>query len=292
MSRCIFLFLLCFVCSLNSIAALVQEMAGDVFFLPAQGQQVRLSRNFEIKTTGTIKVLKNSNIRLLLNKNLQIRLNEHTEIVLLDLHEESGFYQRLRLEKGLVQFRAEEDPKIRFESPLFSENLSLGEFFFIFDPKVPLMRLSVLEGRQFFRGLEGEQSHLVQAGQRADFVGLLDGDQVAYDVLLRGRRLAKGELKPLQQLSPKELQDLKKGTLFVKPKPAPIPKELIRQPGQICERPFAKFNECVWQFTAREQAQSDSCVRSRCNANGKWSDPQPVAKEKCQAKPRVAACDY
>lgn len=267
-------------------AALIQEIAGDVFFLPAQGQQIRLSRNFEIRTTGTIKILKNSNVRLLLNKNLQIRLNEYTDMVLLDLQEDSGVYSRLRLERGLVQFRAEEDTKVRFESPLFSENISLGEFLFVYDPNVPLMRLSVLEGRQFFRGLEGEKSHLVQAGQRADFVGILDGENVVYDILLRGRRLAKGELKPLEQLSQKDLQDLKKGTLFVKPKPPPIPKHLIRQPGQICERPFAKFNECVWQI------KSDSCVRSRCIANGKWADPQRVAKEKCEVRPRVAECDY
>lgn len=272
--------------SVSGFGATVQELAGEVLFLPAQGQQVKLTRNFEIKTTGTIKVLKNSNIRLLLNQSLQIRLNEYSEVVLLDLEEGSGVYQRIKLERGLIQFRAEEDPKIRFESPLFSENLSLGEFVFIYDPKVPLMRLSVLEGRQFFRGLENESSHLVQAGQRTEFVGLLQDGQVAYDVLLRGRRLAKGSLKDLQQLSAKELSELKKGSLFVKPKPPPIPKELIRQPGQICERPFAKFNDCVWQVV------EGACTRRRCNANGQWADTQSVAKEKCEAKPRVAVCDY
>ncbi len=74
--------------------------------------------------------------------------------------------------------------------------------------------------------------------------------------------------------------------------------------AEICKAPAARFDQCVWQcrgnskraLVCQTSTPNVFCVRSRCNANGEWSDETPLAPGRggdCPAHGyRVGDCDY
>ena len=79
--------------------------------------------------------------------------------------------------------------------------------------------------------------------------------------------------------------------------------EVVKARG-ICNEPRGDFNQCAWKCLGYKKGMKGcptrkkgvSCERSRCNANGVWSDQVILGEEagqwKCQAKPVVGKCDY
>ncbi len=74
---------------------------------------------------------------------------------------------------------------------------------------------------------------------------------------------------------------------------------------EICDRPKGFFNQCAWTCVGNPSGEKNcrvelpqvSCVRTRCNANGKWADekklPLNEAKGMCPATgATVKPCDY
>jgi hypothetical protein len=179
------------------------------------------------------------------------------------------------------------------------------------DPQKAYAEVRMFKGHMEFSCLNGDESVKVRAGQKAGFQGVLEEGQVAYDILLKGRKIPRGKLTGVSALTKEEsapfveaeMKRKKAEALKAQQEQAEI--EQKKQAGQICEGPLGKFNQCAWVCEGNPKKEKKSCVisdpqvqcvRRRCNANGEWAEDTVLDAEKaqvlCKAQPVVAPCDY
>jgi hypothetical protein len=268
----------------------VSEVKGKNFWVSPGGREVPLKNKMILTIQGEIKTSAESTVRIELSPDQSMKVYGLSHLKIPVIQWENGQIERVEILQGRVQFRCGQDCGFQLQAPIYSEPLSAGEYLVDYDAGSAKLEMTVLEGRQMFRGLEAEQSHLLQAGQKGVFRGVTENGVPQFDELLRGKRVAKGELLPMEVLVQKSIQSLQAQSLKAKPRPTLPPKSLRKQADQICEKPFAKLNECVW----RKIDQRGLCVRERCNANGQWADRTELTGNqiKCAKKDFVSACDY
>lgn len=109
--------------------------------------------------------------------------------------------------------------------------------------------------------------------------------------------IRKGYFTSLENLSGKQIAELDRSTRIQKER------ALASEPA-ICSSPQGKWNECLWTCEnnpkGADRCRTDlpqvSCVRRRCNANGKWGDAQRLPAsfyEECKPNQSVLKpCDY
>ncbi|MCE3010774.1 MAG: hypothetical protein LW875_09190 [Proteobacteria bacterium] len=268
---------------------IVSEVKGKSFWVTSGGREIPIKNKMVLTIQGEIKTSADSFVRIEFSpdQSLKVFSRSHSKIPVIEW--ESGKIERLELLQGRVQLRCGHDCGFQLQTPVFSEPLAAGELILDYDSATGRLEMTVLEGHQVFRGLESEQSHLLQAGQKGVFQGIIENGVPQFDELLRGKKVAKGELVPMEVLAAQEFQVLKSQTLRAKPRPTLLPKKLRKQADQICEKPYAKLNECVWRIE-----KSSVCVRERCNANGQWTDRTEMIgnQAKCSKKEHINTCDY
>lgn len=212
---------------------------------------------------------------------------------------EDGAIEKIILKKGRIRYDCEDNCHREIRTDLYQETPSAGDFVFTYEPQVPKMEALVLSGELPFRGFENETHVVLKEGQKASFTGVLENSEVAYDILLQGRKVAKGKLSEVQTLSEEEKKKFEK--LFTEKKMVKKAAKEQRLPNQICAKPFAELNQCRWVCNDNPKKaktcaldQGAKCIRSRCNANGEWAEDYelPNDQSKCGLKPIVAACDY
>jgi hypothetical protein len=228
---------------------------------------------------------------------------------------EKGEAPILILKSGSIRWQQPGEGKpaynIAVRSDLFEFLAPAGDFIFTMEPSRAFAGVKVISGEMRFSALNGEESVQVKTGQQAGFQGVIEGKDIAYDVLLQGRKIPRGKLSAALPLDDKDLtqfaEEAKIRERADKAKMVQEKKkqEAIRMEGKICNNPPARFNECAWVCMGNPKKEKKkclatqagvSCVRSRCNANGDWADQMPLDAEKastfCSAKPLVAPCDY
>lgn len=119
-----------------------------------------------------------------------------------------------------------------------------------------------------------------------------------------GEFIQNGRLSPVYKIDSESMERLERESrvdLVAKAvvKPPPVAKD-----SEICENPRAKFDQCAWKCvnnpagekSCRTDLPEVSCVRSRCNGNGKWAEETklaPLMGKSCPAMGfQVQACDY
>lgn len=114
-----------------------------------------------------------------------------------------------------------------------------------------------------------------------------------------------GSFKPVRVLTKEELAALDRDTqLDPKSMLAKVAPPKVKVESPICKEPKGRMNQCSWKCqnnpkgskvcdTTKPQV---SCVRSRCNANGEWSEETRLpssAGQECKADGfKVEDCDY
>lgn len=190
-----------------------------------------------------------------------------------------------------------------YSNPLFESVLPRGDFTLEYNPETPSVTLRVLDGSTVFKGLGNEIELELKAGEMATFKGVFENNELAFDVLLKGRKVAKGQATEIQKIPDAELRMWKGRDEAVKAKAKRVAQAMVvkRKKSQICDQPFGELGQCAWKCEKNPKKAKTCtlksgavCVRFRCDANGAWSDRAELSatRSDCGASPVVGPCDY
>lgn len=228
---------------------------------------------------------------------------------------DTGKVEELELLSGRVALSVTE-PRF-FKTALSRDRLEKGRYEFGFSPERGDLQATVLDGSLKFRGLETEEVSHLQYGETQVFRGDKAEGELQYDILMGGRKVARGRLLAKRKLSKTELGYLEKlyaakksSALHAAKKAGGHDLALASRVGPVgktagkvlCQSPSAQFNECALLCLNNPKKAKDcqiqnpkvQCVRRRCLANGQWGDEfvYSEGRSPCSAKPIVQACDY
>lgn len=289
----------------------VISTVGTPMFTDREGKTLIPKADLVLREKAKFVTDSRSQVRIALDEKRILIVLENTEMVIPSISLESGEAPIIILQRGQIRWRQTDRAtyNVSLNSPLTQFLAPLGDYVLGFFPDKALAELLVIRGSMEFSAMNGEDVRLVKDGQKVSFEGVLEGNEVAYDVLLQGKKIPRGKLSQVSNLSSDEQkvfsEDSEKKIVQQEMTRRKIEaKKHQAKPGQICEAPFAKLNECVWrclQNPKKEKqicriVQGAKCMRSRCNANGQWVDETQLSstagEAKCLAKPVVAPCDY
>jgi hypothetical protein len=278
----------------------VSEAMGASVGEKIDGKSVALKAKDVLRERALLRVGEKAQLKIELDSFSSLTLTSGSVVELPVITWGEGEVFEVKLEKGKIFYECEKNCKRYVSTPLSREVFVNGEYWLEYVPESPRVELLVQHGTQDFRGLENEESVNLQAGQKVVFQGLKENGEVAYDELLRGRKVARGKMQPVVTIPENEFnklvkdfqvkrEALKKALTPVKPKPTA---------KQICKEPFAELNQCFWICEGLKKGQKTCdltkkglrCLRRRCNANGEWTDP--ADSKACDLSPKVGPCDY
>lgn len=261
----------------------------------------------------SIQVKAHSQLRIQMDPFRALFVEPETEIRIPGISWETGELTEIQLKSGRIRVRSDKSGPFAIDltSDLFTHIWPLGDIVFEFIPKAAQTTVYVIFGSLNFSALNSEEKIQLQTGQKVRFQGQIENEEIAYDILLQGRKVAKGQLGPVESLSPEEnslwdltleLARLKALNLAEKKNKE---KQNQLQPGQVCKGPQGKLNDCAWICRNNPSHEKKKCLlqnskvfceRVRCLAQGEWGDPYKLSREeaqvRCQIKPQVSACNY
>lgn len=300
--------------SVKALYPRVQNVLGKVYVVSealtiekrsAQLQErERLLKNGEIlKDKARLRAGENSEAELQLSDGSRITILQNSEVNIPGISWDKGAVFQINLLSGKIRASCSKDCHRNFSNPLFDAVLPQGDFVFAYDPKIPAVSLQVLEGESSFRGLGNESELTIKEGEMATFIGIFEEGEPAYDVLLKGRKVAKGQATGVLKIPADEISQWKSRDELVKKKIKSAAQALVakRTAAQICDQPYGELGQCSWKCENNPKKAKDCaiqngaiCVRTRCDANGTWSDRAELstAQSRCGIKPVVEACDY
>ncbi|MEN0058815.1 MAG: hypothetical protein AAGB31_08265 [Bdellovibrio sp.] len=293
----------------------VVEFQGPVWLTAKDGQRSPLKGKPVLRDKALFETSGSGRVKVQLDSERSFTVLPDSEISLPAISWESGEAPIIHLRKGSLRWQQKLSEKgaynVALRSDLFEFLAPPGDYRLTMDPAKAFTSVQVYEGELFFSALNGEESVMVRAGQQAGFQGVFESGEIAYDVLLKGKKIPKGVLTPVTAIDTKELdreaeqekQRLKAEQERKARKKAALVKK--KRPGEICSEPSAKFNECAWVCVSNPKKEKKlclveqkevSCVRRRCNANGVWAEEAVLDAAKastlCKAQPVVGLCDY
>lgn len=269
---------------------------------------VAVNKKTKIKDEALLQTLDDGEISLKLNEGSELTIYPFSEVELPSIHWKNGVMGEIRLRQGKIRYICEKKCDLKIASALYESVLPVGEYLIDYDRGTPKIEMTVLQGETVFRGLENETSVTLRRAQQASFTGkYAEEGVIAYDVLLRGKKIAQGKLSEIKSLNEKEITQYKKKQKSTAQKKAEASREAMasgeapKSSAQICRKPFAGLDECAWICQNNPKAAKNcdydrgaQCLRQRCNANGEWADPTilPISEAKCASQISVSKCDY
>lgn len=127
------------------------------------------------------------------------------------------------------------------------------------------------------------------------FQGVLDGKNIAYDLLLDKRKIPKGKWLAKDKCDNKEFEmaQTKVKDIQKKTSEKAALEEKIRLENKkkmdaqyLCHEPYGQLDQCYFQ------KEGSKCIRHRCNAEGNWKDTMDVNLSLCGADRNVRSCNY
>lgn len=287
--------------------------------------------HFRLKTDqvlkGKIRILtgSESQISVRMPEGSRFILGPNTEVLLPGVSTESGQVSSLEIVQGQLRLRG--GPlDIPIKSSLFGLSWSKGDYVLIYDSKNARTEILALEGQVEFEALGRPDTRiLLNPQEKTFFQGEIENGEVAHDILLAGKRVARGLRGPRTALSD---EDKEKWSAAEEKRQEELRKKARRKQEEehkkklekwICKEPRGEFNQCSWtcegknspqaQKTRRlSRPQGDSyspcpteisgvfCIRQRCLATGEWGDALRLdpkeGRSKCREKSVVQTCDY
>ena len=281
----------------------VLEWQGGVSLTGKDGKKVQVKGKVALQEQALLETSDEGSVRVVIDAERSFIVLPHSAVFLPTISWEGGEAPLIVLKFGSLRWQQASKDKVAYNAALSSDLFQfippIGDFVFEMNPAKAYAEVKVLKGSIEFSALNGDESAQVKAGQQVGFQGMLEGKDIAYDVLLQGRKIPRGRLTPVTAISAKEMASFdgaekkqKKAESLRKSK-AQAALEAEGKSGAICAKPAGRFNECVWQWVGKP---GGSCQRRRCNANGVWAEEVLVDAQKagtnCKAQPVVAPCDY
>ncbi|MGZ3775039.1 MAG: hypothetical protein ACXVCY_14210 [Pseudobdellovibrionaceae bacterium] len=292
----------------------IQEWQGEVWLTGKDGKRQLLHKKQPLREKALLETSATGQVTVQLDEKRTVILMKSSELSIPIIGWDRGEAPVLILKNGDLQWIQKLNEKgeynIALTSDLFEFLSPPGNFIFSIDTQKAFAQVKVFDGSIEFSALNGEDSVLVQKGHMAGFQGVIEGDAIAYDVLLKGKKIPKGSLTQVSAISAEEMAKMeskqKKLRQDIKVR---VDKEKAQEKnnaaGIICDAPAGKFNDCAWICLNNPKKEKKacllaqpkvSCVRRRCNANGQWAEESIMSTEgskiKCKVQPTVGTCDY
>jgi len=284
----------------------VMSFSGKVQLTDSRGQSKAPARQQLLREKAIFETGPSALVQVALTKNERLYVGPNSRVAIPVISWDDGAMERIELEKGTMRLQNLTSSPRLVVTPLSRDSYAEADLVFDLDPAAARLRVAVLEGRTAFRGLENEEFTPLERGEEATFQGVIEGGEIVFDVLLQGRKVARGKVEPKKKsnLAPAQMWWTEVEKIAHKEKAADAVrlKEKARA-GAICKSPSARLNECAWvcennpkkeKKACRLELANVKCVRMKCDANGEWSDRLEIipSKSPCGVQPKVAACDY
>lgn len=245
---------------------------------------------------------------------------EDSEVLIPAVAPDTGEAKIIRVIRGSVRWQGSLKSvppyTVVLESGLTLLELPNGDFVFHYQPEKAEVTAKVYSGSLDFKAMNAESAiHLVK-NQKASFKGLMEGGEIAYDILLAGRKIPQGKMQSIvtmegmeSALFSEENEAQREAARLARIAKAKAVRKAYLDSLQ-CQKPLAKLNQCSWTCEKSGklaldskhrkafecQGKSIACVRRRCDANGKWVDAKAYEGESalrlCSEVQKVGACDY
>lgn len=254
-----------------------------------------------LKDRALLKTGPESQLRIKLSADQSVILYPQSEIEFPAIHWEFGRVENIILKSGSVRLLCSTPCLLNMQTALSRQWVEEGDYIFSFNEKRPAVQLEVLRGQIRFSGLENEVSLDLKSGEAVEFIGEFEAGEIAYDTLLKGRRVARGKALPKVSVASDRLAQLLLEEENLKKKEKKKKILLQRKSDQICDAPWGHLNECVYQCLNNvrgekicDLSKGAQCLRRRCNANGQWADAHLMgaSESECADKDIVKACQY
>lgn len=280
----------------------ISIVTGKAMLVDKTGKEQVLKKGEILKEKALIHTHDKSIVQIELDEKSALTIFENTEVSIPGISWDDGSTERIELNQGEIRYRSGSEVFRKVATLITDDTYPNADIVLSYSKSLGRAELLVMNGEVRFRGLENEEDVVLKRSQRGAFQAILEGGVPAFDILLKGRRVARGKLAPVATLTEKELAQYEKKT-----ETKTIVKSLTVAPakrleGQICEKPFAELNQCAWFCEGQKkttgpcpvQKAGIQCVRKICNANGVWADPfvYPPGQSRCQAASFVGPCDY
>lgn len=311
-------FTLCFVFSMFAVAApkypLVTEIQGKVRWIDKDGNDGKLKAKNVLIEKAALETGEKSEVVVQVDDHRTLRVLPNSRVEFPSISWETGDAPLIVLKHGSIRWREVSGKKynIALSSELFQFISPVGDVVLSYDPKAALVEVKVLQGSMEFSAMNAEDSALVTANQKVQFLGVRENDEIVYDVLLKGKKIPRGKLGMVQPFSEADKAQYSEARLKkeadVRHKKEVAAKKALEKPRDkdaICSAPDARLNQCAWvcennpkkeKKSCRVDVAGVQCLRKRCNANGEWAEATEVPKEKagtlCGVQPLVKECDY
>jgi hypothetical protein len=242
-------------------------------------------------------------VRIATTKADQLLIGPDSRVQIPVIAWEDGAIERIELEKGRMRLmNLGASPRV-VVTEVSRDAYAEADLVFDYDPEKKALKLSVLEGRANFRGLENDEILPLNSGEEATFTGSIENGELAVDILLQGRRVARGKMSKVAKVLASTRETWAQAFAKMQKEDKGVTKhDVDLRSGEICRRPSAKFGLCSWTCEGQKggggRCRTDlpnvKCVRLRCDASGRWSDATEIsaALGSCEFKTAVRACDY
>lgn len=288
------------------------SVQGKVWITGAKDRKTPAKKNELLRGHALIETDAGSEVSIAWDADRELTVLAGSQVQVPAIAWETGEAPVILLKAGAIRWRAEKESyNVALRSDLFEFIAPKTDFIISMDPVHAYTEVKVYRGALNFSCLNGDESEWVKAGQKAGFQGVLENGRIAYDILLKGRKIPRGKLTPV---TPLERDEYRPFTEAEKKREKQLARERHasqaaaaqkRQKGQICESPLGKYNQCAWICLGNPKGEKKNCVigqagvqcvRRRCNANGEWAEETPVSPENaqvlCKAQDQVGPCDY
>jgi hypothetical protein len=279
---------------------LVEEVQGKATLAGKDGKKVPLTTKSPLQEKALFETGDDATVRVALDGARRFTVLPNSSVLLPTISWEGGEAPVLNLRAGSVRWVQSTEEKPSYNTALRSDLYEFlppaGDYIFSIDTPKAYGEVKVIKGSIEFSALNGETSAQAKTGEQVGFQGMVEGGEIAYDVLLKGKKIPRGNLTPVTRISDKDLaafdgaEKKRKQAEAQKIQKQKKAAQASKKVGGICSNPSARFNECVWV------KKGDSCQRRRCNANGDWAEETLLnaqnASINCKAQPVVAPCDY
>ena len=292
----------------------IVEIQGQAWVTGKDGKRILVKGKPKLIEKALIETSLGARVKVDLDGERTFWVQEASEVSMPAISWESGQAPVLILKLGSLRWQQSSEKaayNVALRSDLFEFIPPAGDFVFSIIPDKAYTEVKVFKGKIEFSALNAEDSVTVKAGEQAGFQGVIEGGQIAYDILLKGKKIPRGKLTGVKAVDVGEIKAeeerlaLLKKAQEAKKKAALKAVESIKKAGYICEKPAGRLNECAWtcegnpkgeKKVCQVQTAGVSCVRQRCNANGQWAEMTSLSAEigatACMAQITVAPCDY
>lgn len=313
MNRIYFALILMFQTSVFAKSIQIVDVIFDPVAISTENKQIKLLKKLEINQNFKIKTNENQFVKIKMNDAYILNIYNNTEVqVVSSLSTDNITMYSVQIKTGQVYIHtinseknevkaAKNDYLLQLESDFFDWQLSI-------DHKINLLinydsakaQIDFCNKADSFdiALFNHEKVQKLQALQSVAFQGITENNKLAFDILLKGRKIPKGLWQEPKLCSFTKIEDLEKKLATSEIQNSKSAIAILRKKNELkkfndakylCHNPYGQMNECSWVLSGQK------CYRTRCDAGGQWSDRQQiltVTANGCSKSATVTKCDY